>query len=289
MAINQNDVEKIAAGIKWIIFPENKWIKCWDALILLFLFINLFMIPFQIGVSFGYFLFQSTASLGFDVFMNTCFFIDNFVYFFRAYRCKWGYMILSLKTIRRQYLSTYFVPNLLGTLPTTLIVYRYGKSNSEQNQLSPIIFLQLVKVFLFVRIPCMRQFSLVGHAMMKKYNSQMLALVRYTVQIILLAHVFACLWSFIAFIEAGGTFSEPNLLVKPNWIANWYNNTRGEGSLNPIGDSQALSRYALSLFWSVQTIISVGYGNIVPYTESEFWMASIMMLVSGIFWAYIIG
>jgi hypothetical protein len=46
----------------------------------------------------------------------------------------------------------------------------------------------------------------------------MLALIKYTVQLVLLAHTFACVWSFVAFLEADETFSEPNLLVKPNGL-----------------------------------------------------------------------
>ena len=48
-------------------------------------------------------------------------------------------------------------------------------------------------------------------------------------------------------------------------------------------------RYVLSLFWAIQTITGIGYGNIVPLTFVEWWIGSIMQLIAGIIWAYVIG
>ena len=45
----------------------------------------------------------------------------------------------------------------------------------------------------------------------------------------------------------------------------------------------------LSLFWAIQTITSIGYGNIMPLTFVECCVGSILQLVAGLMWAYIIG
>ena len=42
-----------------------------------------------------------------------------------------------------------------------------------------------------------------------------------------------------------------------------------EGGLNPIGWEHSWDRYFLCLFWSIQSITSIGYGNIVPVTFVE--------------------
>ena len=117
----------------------------------------------------------------------------------------------------------------------------------------------------------------------------MLQLSEYALLILITSHWFACIWCLVVFLEARSTFDAPNIIEEPNWIAVWYNNTYAAGGLNPIGSTQDTSRYILSLFWAVQTLTSIGYGNISPFTQAEWWVASVIMLLAGIFWAYIIG
>ena len=42
--------EKAVENLDRIIFPDNKWIKTWDMLILFALFVLMFTLPYQIGV-----------------------------------------------------------------------------------------------------------------------------------------------------------------------------------------------------------------------------------------------
>lgn len=79
------------------------------------------------------------------------------------------------------------------------------------------------------------------------------------------------------------------MLDRVNWITNWYNSNYIKGGLNPIGWENEMDRYWLALFWAIQSITSIGYGNIVPVTTVEYGFANALMLVCGIFWAYIIG
>jgi len=94
-------------------------------------------------------------------------------------------------------------------------------------------------------------------------------------------------WCFLAFAQSGSF--EDDLLNTDNWISYWYNQTYQEGMINPVGDNNDKNRYVLSLFWSLQTITSIGYGNIVPFTTLEWWFGCFFMLISGVLWAYIIG
>jgi hypothetical protein len=112
-------------------------------------------------------------------------------------------------------------------------------------------------------------------------------LIQFLLKISVTAHWIGCVWGYIAYIEAG-SFGK-SLLDTPNWIGHWYESSYVEGGLNPIGWENVMARYFLALFWAVQSITSIGYGNIQPVTVTEYIFANGLMLVCGIFWAYIIG
>lgn len=294
---NASDVEskRIVSNLRWVIFPEDKWVRHWDGLIIFLTVILFFVVPFQIGVSFGYYLFQSTAWLAANVVLSSCFFIDNIIYFFRAYRNKNGVLIVNLKKIRRHYLRTYCIPNFLSTVPTTLIFYlcrTYNLEKWKENESVVAILvwvLPILKFLRFIRLPALLRSSQFVKDFRSTHNSQNIALLGYLLLLILASHLFACTWSFVAMIQASTTKPLQSLISTPNWISFWYNNNYEEGSLNPANPDSFLDRYILSLFWAVQTITSIGYGNVLPFTRAEYFVSSALMLLSGIIWAYIIG
>jgi hypothetical protein len=284
--------EKVVNQMKWVVFPDDKWVKMWDAIIIVLLMGLAFIIPYQIGISGGVYLITDLWWLIVNVIINTFFFCDTFLYFWRAYRDEEGRAVFNLRRIRRHYLKTYFIPNLLGNFPSTLIFYfavtlNVKNGEDEGNLLVIIKLLDLCKLFRFVRVKAVFQTTSVITQVRQNTNSQHLQLFKYTGLLVMVSHSFACIWAFVAFVEAG--FDEESLTSTPNWIGNWFEKSYVDGGLNPIGWFQGLDRYILSLFWAIQTITSIGYGNIVPVTSAEWIVGCILMLLSGIMWAYVIG
>ena len=64
-----------------------------------------------------------------------------------------------------------------------------------------------------------------------------------------------------------------------------------EGFPDPNGAKMvnALNRYVFALYWAFQTITSIGYGNISPANDTDWWVGCILQLIAGIAWAYVIG
>ena len=279
-------------GIKYVIFPENKFLRVWDTLMILVIIFYTFYIPFHGGISGGYLIVTSRPFFCFVVSMNAIFFIDTFICFFRAYRDEKGLLVFSLRSIALNYIrSGWFFINLLASFPTTAIDYSNYKQADPSSGSTFFIF-ELFKLLRLLRINVKIKQTLRSEVVTKIYEHVNLAvtlMLKFLFLIIVVSHWFGCIWGYIAYYENGHTWE--NLDNTTNWISNWYNSMSDPppGSLNPIGFNNFMGRYWLCLFWAIQTITSVGYGNIIPVTTLEFAVANVLMLCSGIFWAYVIG
>jgi len=289
--------EYVLKNLKWVIFPGNKWIKRWDMLVLGALFLLAFILPYQIGVSGGITILYHIPWFAFNVFLNAIFFVDTFLYFFRAYYTKSGHLVLNLRTIRRRYLRTYFLPNFVSVLPYTVTFYSVGMQHLDvkgeptstvYTYLTFITFASLLKLIRLVRAKTILSSSDTVTSFQMKRNSQVLELWKYVLLMVVVSHWFACIWSLVAFIEADSLGVE-QLMATPNWIAGWYSDNSTNGGLNPLGWDQAIDRYVLSLFWAIQTLTSIGYGNIAPVTRAEYFVACVLQLCAGVMWSYVIG
>ena len=209
------------------------WVLC---------FCYAFILPYQIGVSGSIALVFNIPWLVFNIFLNSIFFVDTFLYFFRAYYTPNGHLVLDLKKIRRHYLLTLFVPNLLSVLPYTLFFYIVGTKYLDSLALlvmqfssSPLFsFASLLKLIRLVRAKSILARSDVVTNFRQKRNSQVLELWKYVWLIVIVSHWFACIWSFVAILEADGLSAE-KLTSTPNWIGGWYADNATDGGLNPLG------------------------------------------------------
>ena len=87
------------------------------------IFYYTFFIPFNFGISGGYYMHSSTAWFAFNVVVNLIFLFDAFLQFSRAYRDDSGTLVFSLVAIRKNYIrSGWFFMNLLASFPTAMFL-----------------------------------------------------------------------------------------------------------------------------------------------------------------------
>jgi len=56
-----------------------------------------------------------------------------------------------------------------------------------------------------------------------------------------------------------------------------------------IQDAPVSRKYVAALYWTVTTLTTVGYGDIVPATSAERVIACVVMILGGMAFGYIIG
>ena len=94
--------------------------------------------------------------------------------------------------------------------------------------------------------------------------------------LVMWAHFQACVW---------GLFS--SWLPDPTWVSVFEEDY---GIVEAPGQKPGpLDKYAASLYWSVMTLTSIGYGDFLPRSTAERWLCSFYMLASGVLWTYVIG
>ena len=129
----------------------------------------------------------------------------------------------------------------------------YNDSNWDH----ALMILDVFKLLRLFRLKRLMSTSSVVDSYWERMNVMFSVIMKFLVMITLLSHWIACIWGCAAFLEAGMSFGD-DLLTTTNWISNWYTKEYTEGGLNPIGWEHSWDRYFLCLFWSVQSITSIG-------------------------------
>ena len=300
--------------LKWIIYPDNKWIKRWDFIILLLLLLMLIILPYQLGVSICCYIYVNDGWYVTMIIIDIIFIIDTFLHFFRVYRHEIsGRLVVNRKQIIYHHLKTSFIPSLVSsisfpsiimrelyngytepTMEDNIVVFESINSEVENKFLVLILFLYIVRMSRLFHIKAILRSSKIFRSVLESNIAKphRVDLLKYFLYLFLVSHWLACLWSGIVFFQTK-SFGE-EIIFHKNWMSLWYNNTYpyeypDETDLNPVGWNRDVDRYLISLVWAIQSITSIGYGNILPVSRVEWGMLSFCMLLSGLCWALILG
>jgi len=112
-----------------------------------------------------------------------------------------------------------------------------------------------------------------------------IGITKWTMIVIVVIHWMACVWGFIHHVQI-------EFGVKYTWVSLLESNKEMTNSEN-----ETVSRlfkthwelYVASLHYSLCTLNSVGYGDVVPLTDLEFATCVVFMFLSGFLWANVIG
>lgn len=107
------------------------------------------------------------------------------------------------------------------------------------------------------------------HFHFQEKTQAFLNLLKLLTQIMTIAHFFACFWIYLAFWEVN------NLKFNNTWIQNFQ-----------LEDKTWEIKYINSLYYSIVTMVTVGYGDISPQNYVEKAFAVIIIIIACGFFAY---
>jgi len=231
----------------------------WDGLILLLIIVSCILVPYQ-------FAFRQDAALnGFQVIylIDLFFLIDIAFNCFTSFR-QHGLEVLDRRICTKRYSRKMMGIDLLASLPLDLLAWVLI-GNGQLLGGSLVLALRLLRLLRIVRFfVILRRWEAFSWS-----NPGFLRVVKFLISILILMHWMACTWFFTAFAAA---FPPDSWAVRAG-----------------IGDAGPVAQYIRSLYWTITTMTTVGYGDITPTRPTEYVFASLIMLMGASIYAFIIG
>lgn len=236
-------------------------------------FLNIFNLCFTI-VEFGYIPLKTTFEINEKNYYNTfrfffimILFIDILLNFNTGYFHR-GTLILQRKEILRRYLRLDFWIEFFSLLPSFLLY------------ILPTSFLKLSPEIYFFEYAFLIRIIFLDKMIRKicdfyqstEFLNNFISLLKLFVWSLYVAHICACVFHYIALMDQSS--------YHDTWINQFYMQTE---------DYSVFSEYITSLYWSVTTMVTVGYGDVVPVTPHERIVSISSMLGACCVFAYIMN
>ena len=231
----------------------------WDTVILLLIVISCVLVAYQFAFD------QSGALSGFQfIYLIDLFFlVDIFLNCVTTYRQR-GVEVIDKKQCARHYSKRMLAVDVAATVPFDLIAWLLI-GNGQVLGGSLVLALRLLRLLRIIRL----------FVIFKRWeafswsNPAALRVIKYFVSILLLIHWLACFWFYSAFASA---------FPPDSWVAR-----------AGIAGADAVIQYIRSLYWTITTMTTVGYGDITPARTLEYIIAAIIMIMGASLYAFIIG
>uniref|UniRef100_A0A8C5PJ83 Potassium voltage-gated channel subfamily H member 4 n=1 Tax=Leptobrachium leishanense TaxID=445787 RepID=A0A8C5PJ83_9ANUR len=257
---------------RFILLHYSIFKALWDWLILLATFYVAVTVPYNVcftghddSVS------AERSTIVSDIVVEMLFILDIILNFRTTYVSQSGQVVYDPRSICFHYLATWFFVDLIAALPFDLLYAFNVTVTSLVHLLKTIRLLRLLR--LLQKLDRYSQYS----AMVLTLLMSMFAL---------LAHWMACVWYVI-----GRKEMESNDAV--TWDIGWLHELgkRLEAPYinNSIGGPSIRSAYIASLYFTLSSLTSVGFGNVCANTDAEKIFSICTMLIGALMHAVVFG
>ena len=256
----------------------------WDVFIGLSILYSTIFIPFSIG-----FLAdndESSVQKSLDIAVDALFLLDILITFQTPFVCRTTNILVTDRTaIAKNYISFWFFIDFAGSGPVDYITRAIVELTSSASSASNISSIRLLRVLRLARLA--KLFRILTSQNMKdllerfRISPSVMSVVFLIFQIFLIAHILSCFWFYIAtdLATGGKSPNDPNVFYSnPTWII-----------VYGCDQYDTVSQYILALFWTFQTLLSVGYGDTHPVNTLERAYGSLVMLIGCLMFGSIVA
>uniref|UniRef100_A0A3B5BER5 Potassium voltage-gated channel subfamily H member 1-like n=2 Tax=Stegastes partitus TaxID=144197 RepID=A0A3B5BER5_9TELE len=250
----------------------------WDWVILILTFYTAIMVPYNVSFKTKQ---NNVTWLVVDSIVDVIFLVDIVLNFHTTFVGPAGEVISDPKLIRMNYVKTWFVIDLLSCLPYDVI---NAFENVDEGISSLFSSLKVVRLLRLGRVA-----RKLDHYI--EYGAAVLVLLVCVFG--LAAHWLACIWYSIGDYEV--IDEDTNSVRLDSWLyllgetvgTPYRFNASGSGRWE--GGPSKDSVYITSLYFTMTSLTSIGFGNIAPNTDGEKIFAVAMMMIGSLLYATIFG
>ena len=277
------NVDDMTTIVHWIIHPFNPTKLKWDVFVGLIVVFAVLIVPWKVGFNVP----STNMWIGLDIFADSIFLIDMILTFNTGYfeDAAEEVYISARKQIAMQYLQTWFLIDMLSTVPFDYI----AAAGNGSGDTSTVINVELrltklvrgLRLFRLAKIATMTvKISRLHKAAAHHYdiNPAIAPLVKMLCFIVYSLHILCCGWYFVCTLD------------EESMRDNWVEKVRREvltGKEN--WSTEAFTWYFYSLYWAASTMFAVGYGDIHPVNSTERLYALVTQVLGAMAYGYIIG
>jgi CRP-like cAMP-binding protein len=257
-----------------LIDPKSEAMKMWDIFCAVLLIYTAYMTPVEVAfmetevkTSVGLVLFVINR------FVDISFFLDIIKSFFLKYEDENGIMVGEAKLIRKHYMKGWFVLDVASILPfDTIGVVLNSPEFSDMKIMRIIRLLRLLKLLRLAK----------GLSFVERWQNEfsvdfgLLSLTKMLIMVLTMAHWVAC-----------GLRMVPELEGK-DVLVNWMTSNSNSDGLT-LKESGLATQYLFAVYWSSMTLTTLGYGDIALVTYSERAYTTIIIILGGGVYAYVVG
>lgn len=249
-------------------------LEYWDFFMCILLFFISILLPYEAAFMDA----QEGGFFAFERFVDVVFVMDMSLQFCLQYPDPNNPAIFVKDPwrIAKHYIGTWFFFDLVSVLPLSQIVRWSVAAHATERGIAED--LKLVRIVRLIRLLRLRQVA----QMIKRFQTTfglsygLLSLTEFVCGVSICCHWMACLWGGIALQSRSD---------RRTWLDKLEADKGGDEGLY----TEPWSIYVISLYWSIMTLTSIGYGDVVPQTESEYIIASVCMVIMASTWTYVIG
>ncbi|XP_076213189.1 voltage-gated delayed rectifier potassium channel KCNH4 isoform X2 [Aptenodytes patagonicus] len=257
---------------RFILLHYSIFKALWDWLILLATFYVAITVPYNVcftGTEDS--LSAARSTIVSDIAVEMLFILDIILNFRTTYVSQSGQVVYDPRSICIHYVATWFFVDLIAALPFDLLYVFNVTVTSLVHLLKTVRLLRLLR--LLQKLDRYSQYS----AMVLTLLMSMFAL---------LAHWMACIWYVI-----GRKEMESN--DRQTWDIGWLHELgkRLEAPYinNSVGGPSIRSAYIASLYFTLSSLTSVGFGNVCANTDAEKIFSICTMLIGALMHAVVFG